>query len=137
MMTRGIKHDSERFANELAAKYLKFHFKGKEGGMQVAMRPIQLWEVVFPEEHYDMMMNTLVGGSKDGMPPELEKYNFMINLIRNQLKKLGVEEVKPYKADPLNAIACYRENVQRIILGIKYDRYEDDNDGTGNKSEML
>lgn len=120
MITRGIKHDSDRFINELSTKYLPFDYAGTPSFVQVAVRPIQLWEVVFPQEHYDLMMNTLFCGTKNGLPPELEKFNFLVKILR---KKMGIIEAPDYAANPANKMILYDNNVQRTCIGIKKDPY--------------
>lgn len=127
MITRGILHDSERFIKELSSKYVPMIGMNN---MQIAVRPIQLWEVVFPEEDYDIVMSTLFHGVKDGLPPELDKFRWLVNLMR---KKLGLEEPRDYKID--QQLALYDLNVQRTCIGIKKENYYI-NLATGEKSDV-
>ncbi len=61
-ITRGIKHDVDRFINELSCQYLpymhKMNAKGElvdkpleKGALQVRVCPLQLWDVSFPKEY--------------------------------------------------------------------------------------
>lgn len=59
IITRGIKHDVDRFVNDMLGKQLPLTVREKPGYIQVAMRPIQLWEIVFPKDHIHTMMNTI------------------------------------------------------------------------------
>ena len=77
MMTRGVKHGVDQFITQLQGKYLPFKWRmNKEGKLdhkgemienghtQLQVRPIQLWEIVFPEEHKDIVLNTILAGKK-------------------------------------------------------------------------
>ena len=48
MITRGIKNDVDAFINDLQAQYFPFDEKNKIAA-QFAVRPVQFWEMVFPE----------------------------------------------------------------------------------------
>jgi len=128
MLTRGIKHDVDRFIRELAAKYLPFKFKTKAEKketkklVQVAVRPIQLWEVVFPEEHQDLMLNTLFRGAKG--KTQHKRHFKWVNVIR---KILGVSKIPDYDDKTAGMLPVYDANVERVGIGIKQDRYQDEN----------
>lgn len=89
MITRGIKHKVDKFINELSGKYFPFKapkfvvdqmvekqtagknlppdqiaairsaIENNPSYTQLALRPIQLWEVVFPEDYLDEVVTTL------------------------------------------------------------------------------
>src|SRR3990167_7159164 len=99
ILCRGIKHQFDRFINELSAKYLPYEIKedgtaGLKKGKYVAqvhVRPIQLFEVVFPEECKDLMLNTLLnGGNGETQHKKHQKFIFMLRKI------LGVEKIPEY-----------------------------------------
>jgi hypothetical protein len=124
-LTRGIKHDVERFINELSAKYLPFNYKGEKSLVQVAVRPIQLWEVVFPEEHKDTMLRSLFNeklGQKRGEPFH-KRHKKFIYVLR---KILGVQEI-PYFDKEGDIIPFYDENIDKTAIGIKEDKRDNDN----------
>ena len=58
----------------------KKHKKGVRNGAQVAVRPIQLWEIVFPKEHMNMMLKTI------GYPPCNDWRNIYFAGLRKMLK---------------------------------------------------
>ncbi len=124
MMTRGIKHAVDRFINELSAKYLPYKYKTKkmkkfeEGLLQVAVRPIQLWEICFPEEHQEIMMNTLFE-SQEGKTQH-KKHNKFVYALR---KILGIEKPPKYKYQK-KSLPVYREGVEKVCIGVKKDRYQ-------------
>ena len=125
-MTRGIKHDVERFANELSSQYLPFKWfnpkkkKLEPAIVQTNLQPIQLWSVVFPEEHKDTMINTLFP-NWDGKTTRQKKHGKFVALIR---KALGVEKV-PTKYNKSKKIPCCIQNMDIVPIGIKKDYYQD------------
>lgn len=117
ILARGIKHDFDRMLSELSAKYLPFKYHGEPKVLQVAVRPIQLFEVVFPKEHLSSMINSF-GGVKtlQGQPSVgfLGKY---LKILRKVL------HLKPLENIDVNApiMPFYKENVEVLGLGIKED----------------
>ena len=56
-MTRGIKAEVDRMINDLQAQY--FQYGPEKEWVQFAVRPIQLYEFVFPKEELPIIMKTL------------------------------------------------------------------------------
>ena len=64
---RGIKGAVDNFVNDMSAKFLDTKMKSKFNvdeplkpcKVQIAMRPVTLWEIVFPESSKDVVLNTL------------------------------------------------------------------------------
>ena len=111
-MTRGIKHDVDRFVNDMQAQYFPY---GKTGiWAQLSMRPIQLWEIVFPEEQLPVLVKTI--GCDAEVTPGMSKY---LALLRKPLKakKLPKMDLKDTPWRPL-----YKENVAMYPIGIKEDK---------------
>lgn len=120
-ITRGIKHSVDRFINELSAKYLPFKMQGKDAMLQTSVRPIQLWEVVFPKEHKDIMLTTLF---PDGEICQHKRHKKFLALIRRALGK----DVKPIGEwdKTKGAMPLYRAHTEFAAIGIKEDRDLDD-----------
>lgn len=55
---RGHMDVVNRFVNDLMAQYLPFKYAKdkKPGALQLAVRPIRLYEIVFPEEHLNEVL---------------------------------------------------------------------------------
>lgn len=130
LITRGVKHDVDRFVNELSAKYLPTKwFKQKKNGqpgkktanyhMQVGVRPIQIWEIAYPEQHRDMVLNTIFG-DQDKVTQH-KKHNKFVYMIR---KILGIEPVGEYNRKS-DIMPMYKGNVEFVKVGEKKDRYQD------------
>ena len=64
-MTQGIKPCVDAMTNDLQAQFFEWKMEDKDGNklppeaVQGALRPIQLWMYVFPEESTDEVLNTL------------------------------------------------------------------------------
>jgi hypothetical protein len=127
ILTRGIKHDVDRMINELSCTYLPFKYKGNDVMLQVGVRPYQMWEIVFPREHKDIMLTTLFGNHpnhKNGQPQH-SKHQFAINMMR---KTLGVDPIPDH--DTSRILPVYRGATEVTGIGIKEDyNFEDGTEG--------
>jgi hypothetical protein len=127
--TKGIKHEVDQFITELQGKYLPFKWREKktdkfqDSHVQLSVRPIQLWEIGFPKEHYDLIANTIIGpeyhgpaGNDGKQPAEHKWFNKFIWAFR---KALHLDPVPPYKKDLV--LPNRKEHVAVIPLGTKQD----------------
>lgn len=109
MITRGIKHEVDNWINHMTSQYCPYN----EGAVQLAMRPVQFWEVVFPKESLPKVLKTInwQGKHRD----ELDwKANFLRKRMKlKQLPKLDLAAVQPWLV-PGQYAAC-------IPIGIKED----------------
>ena len=127
-MTRGIKHEVDRFVEGLSNQYLPYDFidpkdkKMKKGSLQVRLSPIQLWDVSFPEPHRDAMLTTLFGAGKKKKGIAINKrHNKWAALIR---KILGVKKIpQDYKTDKL--LPTPPKHTEIVAIGMKDDYYQD------------
>ena len=144
IIPRGIKHEVDRFINDLQAQYFPYKAVGKmrkdlersmgkklkEGevlGVQLAVRPIIPYELVFPEESLKEVLSTIW--------PD-EEYPKSANWKIDQLKKimrktLGAEKISEEDWDtkgPKRMV--YKQNVGIDLIGIR----KDNKDGEGNET---
>jgi len=119
-ITRGIKNDVDRFITLLQGAFLPYD---KAKVVQVAVRPVQLWEIVFPEEHKDIMLTTVLGGdaSMKGITNQ-PKHRKWVAMIR---KVLGVQKIPKYKTDRQLPCAGAKLNMEVVGVGIKEDYKKD------------
>ena len=112
IMTRGIKHEVDRFINDLQAQYYPYRVGKKKHYVQLGVRPIQLWEIVTPKESMPEVMATIGIDGKN-------KYRFSPQ--RTMLRKLLHCKKLP-KLDPktLKRIV-YKDNVGVYPIGVKAD----------------
>lgn len=127
ILTRGIKNWSDQFITELQGKYIPFKFPSKEDPkkltdyqVQLAVRPIQLYEIVFPEEYKDVVLNTILGEENASGATQHKQHLKWVYALR---KMLGVEKIPEYKKDI--SIPITKQNVEIIGIGIKKDYWQD------------
>lgn len=126
-MTRGIKHDVDRFVSDMQAQYSHASYKLKDGRdaayvYQWAMRPIQLWECVVKKEDLPDLMATIPIAEKG-----TKKQKAVVAMMR---KSLGADKV-PEDGPKGQRRAMYTHNVAAHVIGVK----DDVDDELGN--EML
>jgi hypothetical protein len=118
MVSRGIKHDVDRMITQLQGKYLPFEMddKSKKMAVQLAVRPIQLWELVFPEPSLQTILNTLapMNWKREG------HFKHLQSAVRLALKGEKVPEAD--RKTPV--LPLYHENIELQLLGIKKDKHK-------------
>ena len=81
-MTRGINDQTWKFVQDMSAQWCSHRWTQPDGsvmkgGVQIAMRPVFLWEIIFPEESLnDILAN-------------LEPHNWRTATIKNPLVERG------------------------------------------------
>ena len=121
LMTRGIKHQVDNFITELSMTKLPYRtnnpLKPNETMLlQTSVRPIQLWEIVYPKEHRDAMLNTLCNGGTGST--QHSKHQKFIWALR---KALGVDKVpEDYKRDQIIPLV-FDQHIEKIVIGVKDD----------------
>lgn len=128
MMTRGIKHEVDRFINELSAKYLPPSMitpdvdSGEKKDMyysQLQIRPIQLWEVVFPKEHLDIVLTTIFPGG------DLMQHKKHAKFVWGIRKILGAKAI-PKEWDNNTKMMVHRAGLETVGIGLKDDYTRED-----------
>ena len=120
MVTRGIKQCVDQFVNDMSAQYFPFSFQGKPGWVQLAMRPIQFWEVVFPKESLQTVMRTI--WEKQESMQERPEMKWPFKAIRRALHLKKIPEIDPNIPKRI----VYNQNIGFYGIGIKEDNYQDD-----------
>jgi hypothetical protein len=130
--TKGIKHEVDQFITELQGKYLPLKYRDsvdkpfQDAYLQLAVRPIQIWEIGYPKEHHDIVCNSILGLYKDyphgimgndGTKPVIHKWvNKFIFWARKLLHLDPIPEWKGEQMFPIRRVA-----VSTIGLGTKQD----------------
>ena len=119
---RGIKHEVDRAITELQGKKLPWKFQGQDSLIDLAVRPIQLYEFVFPKEHLQTVMRSLFISltnpeGKINWNPKHTKY------LKIMQKAMGA---KPFPELEKNGVTIpfNRNNIEFFGIGIKEDGYE-------------
>jgi len=112
-LTRGIKHDVDRFINDLQAQYFNMPNYKKGNIVQLGVRPVQFWEIVFPKEALDQVLPTVIhGGHKFNVWEE-----FLMKRLRAMLK---AKKIPVFDANAPRRMV-YHQNVECTGIGIKDD----------------
>lgn len=108
-----------RYVNDLLAQYYMFdHNKDVQKGLlQFGVRPIQLYELVFPEEHLKDVLEMI-------MPRQGGKGEKLFKMAFN--KMLGAENIDHMIKDlkPTNKRYLYGEHVDKLLIGVRGDPKE-------------
>ncbi len=135
-LTRGHLDEVRKLISGLHEKFLPMEFtqtRTKKKGVvnvQTVVRPIQLWEIIFPEksptnewieedpkyrDNLELMMNTLRITDKDSYVPKANKFAMMLRRAFG-LKKL------PKKVTEKEALMLRSKDVHVIPIGYKTDK---------------
>ena len=126
ILTRGPQNLVVDFINQLAGIYLPWKvakdgtagFKKGNYHFRTRVCPIQLWDISFPREYRDIMLNTLLvnkGKSVHGN-------QFLISMLR---KKMGLKEIPDYDMTKHLPVKEATAHIDLMGIGIKEDRIED------------
>lgn len=127
ILTRGIKHCVDRFINDLQAQYFNMPngpidpATGQRISMvQLGVRPVQFWEIVFPKERLDEVLPTILpSGAQARHHNVWEKF-----LVKRLRALLHAKEIPEF--DPLSLRRpIYHQNVEVNGIGIKEDLHSE------------
>lgn len=133
---RGEKRCVDRFIQDLSAKYMEFTFRksdGKGGFLQdqfekyhwpisVRIAPFGIYEIVFPKEHRDLVLTTILGKKEEVKRSKLWNSwkNKYVEVFRKLLKLKKIPDYDDSKNMPL-----FRDGIEFIPIGIKEDQIVD------------
>lgn len=118
VLTRGILSATKEWENNLAAQYLPFEVleKGKKKPSpylaQLAIRPVNLYEVVFPEECLQTVLGMVKPACCVGVAGKFSKF------IKIFSRMMGLKKIPKYTP----AILPPGDGVSVIGLGLKKDK---------------
>lgn len=118
--TRGIKNSVDAWIRDLQAQYYTLlNSKNINQSVQMSVRPIQLWELVFPKEHFQEVLRSVEFPLEDGIMASqghLDKYMILMR------KLLKAKKIPPIEPGPRRILAPRdRPNIQVVGLGYKED----------------
>ena len=116
LLTRGIKHCIDRYINDCQAQY--YNMPNWKGGniVQMGVRPIQLWEFVFPKEALQEVLPTVIKCPR----PESEMSFAQKNVMKMFRKLLTAKPIPEYDINGKRRIV-YNEHIEVTPIGIKED----------------
>lgn len=126
-ITRGIKQQRDLFVNFMQTQMFKWKRKnlktGKEEIVQVqgSLRPVELWEYVFPEESLNEVLTIL------DINPYMSHFKYRKEQLKSKaIRKMLGKDITPvpdYKKVPTNKYVELR-GITLYPIGIKKDRRE-------------
>ena len=126
VLARGQADRLKRWVNDCLARYYTLKYgedkdgKPLMGKVQLSMRPIQLYEIVFPEEHLEAVCSALQPyggyGFNEGVKGKLKK--MIVKLLKLDPIPQVPPDIKDLQNNPL-----YRDFVDCMGIGIKKDKY--------------
>ena len=127
-MTRGVQHAVDIWKTQMQSQYFPWSRKDLKTGnwetlaVQGALRPIQLWEYIFPEPELNSVLGMLEIKPKGiTEPAALNKYAWVLR------KGLGFDpipdDIPPLTPDKQKIV--YHQNIHFFPIGIKKDIIED------------
>ncbi len=125
LLTRGKSNFVRRFREDVEAFFLPYKKDGVDMNLQMVMRPVQLWELAFPETSKDDVLSMI---GNDGLNQMDEEGNrkpdnrWIPWLIRKAVKKLGLMEIPTEIKKTRQQIP--RANVGVHLVGMKTDLHE-------------
>jgi len=116
VILRGIKDRQDRYVNDLLARYYHYDWqKGQDkGAVQLAVRPIQLYELVFPEQAYEDVYKTI-------WPVAWERKGWINKALAVLGKLLGTQKIPEPPKDWQPNPYFNRDGVECAGIGIKKD----------------
>ena len=117
-ITRGIKKDVDDYITQLQGKYFPYPLKGVGGGMgtlQLSVRPIQLWEMVFPKEQLALAVGTICNGS-------LKTGDWRSKFINGLRLMLRAEKLPKWDYAKLPKMPINKTNVAVYPVGTRADK---------------
>ena len=114
LITRGIESEVRKWREHMSSQYLTW---GKTG-VQLAVRPIQLWELVFPEEHLPVILKTLNWQGKDAR----KDINLPLAVMRTALKLKKIPNIDITDAGMLPIPQSITDFTAPIPIGIREDK---------------
>ena len=126
---RGQKLFLDEFIKQLQGKYLPYKHPDKDGKtlvvdqLQLGVRPIELYEVAFPAEHKDLVLNTILNGQKSETSQNFTTPKILDVAVKWIRRMMGLKEIPEYNKDL--AMPVMREHLQIIGIGMKDDYWVD------------
>jgi len=118
-ITRGVKPNIDRFISDLQAQYWPFEYtnpvtKEKCNLVQMGVRPIQFWEMVFPKESMNEALKTMLV-----CQPTLSKnQERLAALMRKCLNAKKIPEIPPETRRRI----VFDRDLEVTPIGIKEDK---------------
>ena len=111
----------KRFIEELNSKVLPYSFMGKQHFIECMVRPIELYEVVYPKECYDLVQTTIFGTDQTAGVDAYKKDKMKLAQFAFR-KMLGTKKFPPWKTD--HVLPITKNGLSILGLGVRDDMLE-------------
>ncbi len=119
---------------------MPFKYTNEEGTkfelIEMNVKPLLLWDISFPKENLDIILNTLIGtDGKEHKRAMESRYGFIFKTIIAKLRdKLGLKPI-PVERKNDKKYPIFKGSVEIFPIGMKEDK--DTKDGEGKTVEGL
>ena len=125
LMVRGIKKDADRWIEDMSWKMVPWTYNGKPMMVQLQMRPIWLYECVYPEAVHDTVMQIIQPNTEATDGGYYKSYDKLFWTLR---KMIGLSKTEfnpniPIKIDMSQSFS--RPNLGIHVIGSKADEKEE------------
>ena len=136
-ITRGKDNAVAEWIKHLSGKWCEYEYNGQRGALEVIVRPIQLWEIAFPQPAMSFMMNTLFDGQPEfGRHQSTLMGNAALLAMRTALgAKEFPSDIKMGPEHPKFPMPR-RDGMSVMGIGFRYDK-ENTHPETGIKNEGI
>jgi hypothetical protein len=118
-LVRGKDNVVKEWIKHLSVKWFPYSYNGQNGLLEGILRPVQLYEFAFPEEHKDAVLNTIFDGQEDfGKHQSNWKGNIGLKSLQ---KMLGCKPIPKFKKD-LKLPMPDRNGMSVMGVGIRDDK---------------
>lgn len=113
---------------------MPFKYTAEDGqkykAIKLNVKPLLLWDIIFPKEQLDIILNTLIGTDrKEHKRTCEERFGFIFKTVIAKLrKKLGLKAIPEKPAHDKKWVG-YDNSVEILPIGIKEDADTKDYEG--------
>ena len=123
ILTRGIKRQVDKFQQDMAAQWCKHKWKEGdkivEGHVELGMRPLQLWEIVFPKASLPDVLANLRDNSWGTLNPIQQA------VIRNAVGARKLKDIEIPSKEYMRKFFVKLKDVETLIIGAKDDTFDE------------
>ena len=120
IITRGERICTQRMMEQLSSNFFPWKKGGKIDHVQLSVRPVQMWELVFPKESMDVVLRSL--WTEEQFKDFPGRFKTQLNLTRRAMKLKKIDP--PVFPGPMRIIS--NDFVATYPVGMKEDGYDEE-----------
>ena len=118
LLTRGIKHCVDRYISDLSAQYFPYGDPKDKLAVQLAVRPLQIWEIVFAKQNLPEVVKTVL---PQGAIRSVDKKNWSTKYMSWLAKMLKAKKMPDFDLKDVPSRLIYKDFVAAYPIGVKAD----------------